>query len=253
MKITRKEGERILGRDIAIFASGVQSLLARPLSESQFSALVSFAYNVGLENFRKSSVLRAVNAGDFAAVKQNAPAGVAQQASDDAQQRGLARVRVARDEHEGPRGGRHRNGLGRGRRVPAIRVYRGRDCEGEVSFEKLTRGTGLPFDFAVCVARAELEQRLRTLVSAHWIDVLNKAGVPTGPIYAIDEAFAEYSAALFMKAAGRLTGQAVLGDLAEAAGTASGSWTAGDNERECGDAWIHDDRSLLTSDFAITA
>ena len=68
MKITRKEGERILGRDIAIFASGVQSLLARPLSESQFSALVSFAYNVGLENFRKSSVLRAVNAGDFAAV-----------------------------------------------------------------------------------------------------------------------------------------------------------------------------------------
>jgi crotonobetainyl-CoA:carnitine CoA-transferase CaiB-like acyl-CoA transferase len=38
---------------------------------------------------------------------------------------------------------------------------------------------------------AELEQRLRTQDSAHWIDVLNKAGVPTGPIYAIDEAFAD--------------------------------------------------------------
>jgi crotonobetainyl-CoA:carnitine CoA-transferase CaiB-like acyl-CoA transferase len=38
---------------------------------------------------------------------------------------------------------------------------------------------------------AELEKRLRTQDSAHWIDVLNKAGVPSGPIYAIDEAFAD--------------------------------------------------------------
>jgi crotonobetainyl-CoA:carnitine CoA-transferase CaiB-like acyl-CoA transferase len=38
---------------------------------------------------------------------------------------------------------------------------------------------------------AELEQRLRTHDSAHWIDLLNKAGVPSGPIYAIDEAFAD--------------------------------------------------------------
>jgi formyl-CoA transferase len=38
---------------------------------------------------------------------------------------------------------------------------------------------------------AELEQRLRTQDSAHWIDLLNKAGVPSGPIYAIDEAFAD--------------------------------------------------------------
>ena len=38
---------------------------------------------------------------------------------------------------------------------------------------------------------AELEKRLRTQDSTHWIDVLNKAGVPSGPIYAIDEAFAD--------------------------------------------------------------
>jgi len=68
MKISRKEGLQILGRDVASFARGIEHLLEVELSPSQFSALVSFAYNVGLENFRKSSVLRAVNAEDFAAV-----------------------------------------------------------------------------------------------------------------------------------------------------------------------------------------
>ncbi|MGH6874585.1 MAG: lysozyme, partial [Aestuariivirgaceae bacterium] len=68
MKITRKEAASILARDLAVFAEGVAALLKAPLSDCQFSALVSFAYNVGLENFRKSSVLRAVNAGDCSAV-----------------------------------------------------------------------------------------------------------------------------------------------------------------------------------------
>ena len=38
---------------------------------------------------------------------------------------------------------------------------------------------------------AELEKRLVAQDSAHWIDLFNKAGVPSGPIYAIDEAFAD--------------------------------------------------------------
>lgn len=36
---------------------------------------------------------------------------------------------------------------------------------------------------------AELEARLATEGSAHWIRVLNEAGVPCGPIYSIDETF----------------------------------------------------------------
>jgi lysozyme len=68
MKISRKEAEQILARDVSVFARGVLELLDVELSDCQFSALVSFAYNVGLENFRKSSVLRAVNDRDFAAV-----------------------------------------------------------------------------------------------------------------------------------------------------------------------------------------
>jgi crotonobetainyl-CoA:carnitine CoA-transferase CaiB-like acyl-CoA transferase len=38
---------------------------------------------------------------------------------------------------------------------------------------------------------AELEKRLLARDSAQWIEVLNSAGVPCGPIYAIDEAFAD--------------------------------------------------------------
>jgi lysozyme len=68
MRISRREADAILARDVAGFARGVASLLDVPLSDGQFSALVSFAYNIGLENFRKSSVLRAVNSGNFESV-----------------------------------------------------------------------------------------------------------------------------------------------------------------------------------------
>jgi lysozyme len=68
MKISQAEADTILARDVANVARGVSALLDVPLSDGQFSALVSFAYNVGLENFRTSSVLRAVNSKDFTAV-----------------------------------------------------------------------------------------------------------------------------------------------------------------------------------------
>jgi lysozyme len=59
---------QLLRRDVDMFAAGVAARVKADLSDEQFSALVSFAYNVGLGAFAKSSVLRAVNAGDFAAV-----------------------------------------------------------------------------------------------------------------------------------------------------------------------------------------
>ena len=66
--VSHGEAEAILVRDAAAFAAGVAKELKVELGGHQFSALVSFAYNVGLGNFRSSSVLRAVNAGDAAAV-----------------------------------------------------------------------------------------------------------------------------------------------------------------------------------------
>jgi lysozyme len=68
MRISRAEAARILARDAGDFAEGVRKLLTRTLPDHQFSALVSFAYNVGLDNFRRSSVLKAANAGDTSAV-----------------------------------------------------------------------------------------------------------------------------------------------------------------------------------------
>ena len=68
LTMSEAEARRVLLVDVGIFAAGVGSLLTRTLNDAQFSALVSFAFNVGLGNFKSSSVLRAVNTGDFAAV-----------------------------------------------------------------------------------------------------------------------------------------------------------------------------------------
>jgi lysozyme len=68
MVITAEEAEQILARDVDVFARGVRKAVTTKISDEQFSALVSFAYNVGLGNFAKSSVLAAVNRDDFDAV-----------------------------------------------------------------------------------------------------------------------------------------------------------------------------------------
>jgi lysozyme len=68
LTISEPEAGEILARDVKRFADAVTREVKVALSDDQFSALVSFAYNVGPENFRKSSVLKAVNAHDFDAV-----------------------------------------------------------------------------------------------------------------------------------------------------------------------------------------
>ena len=68
MLMSEPTAEKVLRADVEAFARGVAGELRRNISEARFSALVSFAYNVGLGGFRSSSVLRAVNAGDFDAV-----------------------------------------------------------------------------------------------------------------------------------------------------------------------------------------
>ena len=64
-RITRHEAERLLRADAARVAQAIRPMIARDLSRAQFAALVSFAFNVGPQAFRRSSVLKAVNAGDF--------------------------------------------------------------------------------------------------------------------------------------------------------------------------------------------
>lgn len=68
MTIGEADAGAILQRDVDAFAREVEASLRVRLSGNQFAALVSFSYNVGIGNFKKSSVLAAINAGDFAAV-----------------------------------------------------------------------------------------------------------------------------------------------------------------------------------------
>jgi lysozyme len=65
MTITKAEAETILRRDLAKSERAVLDAVSVPLNDNQFAALVSFCFNVGATNFRKSSVLRCVNDRQF--------------------------------------------------------------------------------------------------------------------------------------------------------------------------------------------
>ena len=59
--ITKIEAER-LGKVIADrFASDVNSLIKTNVNQNQFNALVSIAYNIGINGFKTSSFLKLVN------------------------------------------------------------------------------------------------------------------------------------------------------------------------------------------------
>lgn len=65
LTIDRPRAEALFDRDIAHFEVGVADLVPR-VTDTQFSALVSFAYNAGLANLRSSTLLEKHNAGDHA-------------------------------------------------------------------------------------------------------------------------------------------------------------------------------------------
>ena len=56
MIITEEQAEALLKKDIELFEIGVEKVIDEniTLTSNQFSALVSFSFNVGLENFKKS-------------------------------------------------------------------------------------------------------------------------------------------------------------------------------------------------------
>lgn len=62
MIITAQQAEKMLRDDVARFESGVSSLVTAPTTQGQFDAMVSLAYNIGLGNFGKSTLLKKHNA-----------------------------------------------------------------------------------------------------------------------------------------------------------------------------------------------
>ena len=63
MTITQVQAESMLVRSLEAYEKAVLKALARTPTQHQFDALVSFAYNVGVTNMSRSSVVKYLNAG----------------------------------------------------------------------------------------------------------------------------------------------------------------------------------------------
>lgn len=66
--ITEAMADQLLRSDMGSAESAVERLVTASLTDGQFGALVDFAFNCGNTAFSKSTLLRLVNAGQFAAV-----------------------------------------------------------------------------------------------------------------------------------------------------------------------------------------
>ncbi|WP_191939625.1 lysozyme (plasmid) [Pantoea agglomerans] len=63
--ITAKQADTFLQEDVAESVRAVNRLVTVPLTQNQFDALVSFVFNLGIGNFRTSTLLKKLNAGDY--------------------------------------------------------------------------------------------------------------------------------------------------------------------------------------------
>jgi lysozyme len=70
MTITEKEAELALEEDLAWAQTAVNQLVRVSLTQNMFDALVSFVYNVGENAFRKSTLLRLLNQGNYTEVSK---------------------------------------------------------------------------------------------------------------------------------------------------------------------------------------
>lgn len=64
MIITELEAERLLAKDLVRFVNAVNDYIKVCLEQYEFDALVSFAFNVGVNSFRHSTLVRRINEGD---------------------------------------------------------------------------------------------------------------------------------------------------------------------------------------------
>src|SRR5215213_1908543 len=68
MTCSKTQADEWLAWDVSRFERAVERLVKVPLTQAQFDALVSFAFNVGEGNLAKSTLLRRLNAGAYAEV-----------------------------------------------------------------------------------------------------------------------------------------------------------------------------------------
>lgn len=69
-QVTREEALGLLGQDTRAAAAAVNRFVEIPLEQFEFDALVSLAYNIGEDAFRRSTLLRCLNRSDRACVSR---------------------------------------------------------------------------------------------------------------------------------------------------------------------------------------
>jgi lysozyme len=65
MTITKEEAATYLESDVRTAVACVNAVVRVKLTQPQFDSLVDFAFNVGMTNFRHSTLLTEINAGKF--------------------------------------------------------------------------------------------------------------------------------------------------------------------------------------------
>lgn len=73
LAITKADARTILERDLPRYEAYVTRLVKVPMNENQFGALVSFTYNLGAGSLASSTLLRKLNAGDYAGAAAEFP------------------------------------------------------------------------------------------------------------------------------------------------------------------------------------
>ena len=68
MTITQDEAEQMLIDEMAEYEGYVNKLVTVELNQNQFDAMVSWVYNLGGGNLSASTLLKVLNAGDYAGV-----------------------------------------------------------------------------------------------------------------------------------------------------------------------------------------
>jgi len=70
---TLDQAKSYFAHDLKRFETTVNNLVKVPLSQNQFDALVSLVYNIGSGNFASSTLLKKLNAKDYAGAAEQFP------------------------------------------------------------------------------------------------------------------------------------------------------------------------------------